>query len=388
MQMQRVLLSLTAALGIGFSLNSWFQAPTAAQSSKIAQNSESPLETLPNVDNIRFRALTYQRSQTQSNSAIEAAIRRELSGDVANVRYLYNSIDLDGDGRDEKIVYLVSQSTCGTGGCTMLILKPAGNGYSLLSRHTIVNSPIVVSNTRTKGWRDIILFVAGGGIQPSYRSLKFNGSTYPSNPSSAPKLAPSTIVTGTALISDQIRPGVGIPLTAQTGTPQLTPQQQASLKSLKIAIAVPSSVPAGYTVSKVDVKPCEGRCRFGPDYGIVYRHAQQDKCFAIEATGGGVGGVPGGYEFPVETKLFGRVSLLFGEQTGDFKTPSAQQLSTPQPNLLNDWATAPGSTSPFYRILGADFVRRTYYGGKTNQCRNTITPNEAAGILRSLSWLK
>jgi hypothetical protein len=387
MQMYRVILSLTAALGIGLSLNPLLQTPTTAQlSNKIAQNSETPLETLANVDNIRFRALTYQRSQTQRDSEVEAAIRRELSGDVTNVRYLYNSIDLDGDGRDEKIVYLASPSTCGTGGCTMLILKAAGKGYSLLSRHTIVNSPIVVSNTTTKGWRDIILLVAGGGMRPSYHILKFDGSAYPSNPSTAPKLASGTIVTGTALISDQIRPGVGIPLTAQTET--LTPQQQASLKSLRIAIAVPSSVPADYTVSKVDVKPCEGKCRFGPDYGIVYRNAKQDKCFAIEATGGGVGGVPGGYEFPVETPLFGRVSLLFGEQTGDFKTPSAQQLSTPQPNLLNDWAFAPGSTSPFYRIVGADIVRQTYYGGKTNQCRNTITPNEAAGILRSLSWLK
>lgn len=184
------------------------------------------------------------------------------------------------------------------------------------------------------------------------------------------------------------------PTAAQTGN--LSTQQQASLKALGIAIAVPSSAPAGYTVSKVDVKPCpskapregKGVCRFGPNYGIIYRNAKQDRCFAIEATGGGIGGVPAEYEVPVATSLWGQVSLLFGQSNGALKTPSRQQLASPQPNLLSDWA----GTGPFYRIAGADIVRRSYYGERNGksvaQCRNTITPNDATKILRSLTWLK
>jgi hypothetical protein len=179
-------------------------------------------------------------------------------------------------------------------------------------------------------------------------------------------------------------------VTAQTGSLNL--QQQASLKSLGIAIAVPGFVPAGYTVSKVDIKPCpantprsgKGSCRFGPNYGIVYRNAQQDRCFAIEATGGGVGGVPAEYEVLVDTSLLGKVSLLFGQSNGKFKTPSKQQLASPQPNLLTDW----GSSGPFYRIAGAEIVRRSYYSKPVSQCRNTIAPNDAIKIMRSLAWLK
>jgi hypothetical protein len=182
--------------------------------------------------------------------------------------------------------------------------------------------------------------------------------------------------------------------TAQSAN--LSVQQQASLKSLGIAIAVPNYIPAGYAVSKVTVEPCptnaprtnQGTCRFGPNYGIVYRNVQTDRCFVIEATGGGIGGVPAEYQVPVTTKLFGKVSLLFGKDSGVFKTPSKQQLASPQPGLLSDW----GGNGPFYRIGGADHTRRVYYSERpektVSQCRNTITPNEGIQVMRSLTWLK
>jgi hypothetical protein len=187
---------------------------------------------------------------------------------------------------------------------------------------------------------------------------------------------------------------VVLPVTATPAV--LTAPQQTALKALGIKIAVPSAVPAGYTISKVEVKPCPaqtprsatGTCRFGPNYGIVYRHAKQDRCFAIEATGGGIGGVPAGYGVSVNTALLGQVTLLFGAPNAALKQPSTPQLAAPQPNLLSDW----GGTGPFYRIAGADLVRPTYYGEREGksvaQCRNTITPNEAMTIMQSLSWLK
>lgn len=213
MKLYHFLISCTVALGLGLSASEKMLDSVQAQlpPSDLAQNTNRPIQTLPNVDGIRFRALNYELSETRSHQWLEQAIRRELPG-VANVRYLYNSIDLNGDGRDEKLVYLVGSSTCGTGGCTMLIFRATGQGYSLISRHTIVNNPIVVSTKKTKGWRDIVLFVAGGGAKPSYHTLKFDGSAYPSNPSTAPQVSPGTIISGTAIIADQISPGVGIVL--------------------------------------------------------------------------------------------------------------------------------------------------------------------------------
>ncbi|WNZ45787.1 hypothetical protein Q2T42_28765 [Leptolyngbya boryana CZ1] len=171
----------------------------------------------------------------------------------------------------------------------------------------------------------------------------------------------------------------------------LSPSQQASLKSLGIEIAVPSAIPAGYTVIKVDTEPCpenasrseKGTCRFGPQYGIVYRNAEQNSCFAIEATGGGVGGVPREYAAKVKTELLGETSLLFGQENGEFKTPSAEQLDSPQPNLLTDWA----GVGPFYRISGGDTARDAYYKGGSPLCQNTITPNQAIEIMQSITWL-
>lgn len=177
----------------------------------------------------------------------------------------------------------------------------------------------------------------------------------------------------------------------------LTVQQQARLKALGIKIAVPGYVPSGFKVVKVETQPCPvniprsktGTCRFGPGYGIVYRHQQQNACFAIEETGGGIGGPAYNYGFPVATKLFGQTSIQFGQHSNKApRRPTQQQLALPQQNLFMDW----GGAGPFYRLIGADFVRSTYYGERWNrpvtQCRKDITPKEAEKIVRSLTWLK
>lgn len=197
----------------------------------------------------------------------------------------------------------------------------------------------------------------------------------------------STIATGIAIVQFTL---------AAAQAAALTTQQKAKLKSLGIKVAVPAYVPAGFRVDKVQVEPCpagvprssKGTCRFGPNYGIVYRHAN-NTCFAIQETGGGIGGPAYDYAFPVNTPLFGQVFLQFGQNTDQQpQSPTQQQLASPQKNLFMDW----GGDGPFYRLIGADFVRSTYYGerpGKpVSQCRNTITPQAAAKIVRSLTWLK
>jgi hypothetical protein len=196
--------------------------------------------------------------------------------------------------------------------------------------------------------------------------------------------------------------GLGLPLlgvcavagSALAQTAPLTASQKATLKSLGIAIAVPRAVPLGYTVSRVDVTPCpanaprekKGICRFGPNYSIVYRNAAQKRCFAIEGTGGGVGGVGFEYEVPVDTPLWGRVSLRFGQQNGALKAPSKQQLASPQKNLLMDW----GGTGAFYRLAGFEFIQehRQRNAQSATQCQSSPTPNEAIKVMRSLTWLK
>ena len=181
----------------------------------------------------------------------------------------------------------------------------------------------------------------------------------------------------------------------------LTSQQRALIDSTGINIVVPDYIPRGFQVYDVRVKcpECRGRnSPRGPSYGIIYRKAANDACFSIDATTGGIGGRLGGeytYSYPITTRLFGNASVIFTSNSFlDMRSqnlPSQQQKRSPQPYLGTEWARNISISSSFYRLLGADFVRQSYYGHRRNQpktiCRNDITPLEAEKIVKSLKFL-
>jgi hypothetical protein len=117
--------------------------------------------------------------------ALEAAIRHE-TGDEA-FSYSYNLVSLQGGAAVDALVYLPGRDYCGSGGCTALVFAGSSGGYRLISRLTPARVSIFVSSHRTNGWNDLILFVAGGGVQPGYYwVLTFDGTRYPENPSTPP----------------------------------------------------------------------------------------------------------------------------------------------------------------------------------------------------------
>lgn len=166
--------------------------------------------------------LTPIYADQQENIALAQAILKELPGypcvdtdpsDSSAVRYFYTFDDLNQDGMDEAIAYLVGPYTCGTGGCTVLIFDVNGSeDYTLNSRITVARNPIVVTENQTDGWRDLVIPVSGGGAPSGYHMIQWTGSSYASNPSVAPEWTASTL-TGTALIADAI--------TADTPAPKL-----------------------------------------------------------------------------------------------------------------------------------------------------------------------
>jgi len=102
-------------------------------------------------------------------------------------RYFHAFVDLDGDGKNEVIVYLAGRQFCGSGGCPTLVLASELSSYRVVTEITITRLPIRVLRTSSNGWRNIAVLVSGGGVQPGYEAeLRFNGSTYPSNPSVPP----------------------------------------------------------------------------------------------------------------------------------------------------------------------------------------------------------
>jgi hypothetical protein len=95
--------------------------------------------------------------------------------------------DLNGDNRPEVFVYVTDPSYCGSGGCTLMVLSPLRRGYQSVLRSTVTRIPIRLLSTSTRGWRDIGVTVAGGGIaRPYLARLRFNGRRYPSNPTVPP----------------------------------------------------------------------------------------------------------------------------------------------------------------------------------------------------------
>jgi hypothetical protein len=110
--------------------------------------------------------------------------------------------DLNGDGRDEALVSLQSGLFCGSGGCALYILTPAGGSWRQVAELTIVNAPVRLLSTRNRGWRDLAVLVRGGGIDiPREARIRFDGRTYASNPSLAPRLRRGT--PGRVLIGDR-----------------------------------------------------------------------------------------------------------------------------------------------------------------------------------------
>jgi hypothetical protein len=107
-------------------------------------------------------------------------------------------IDLNGDGHQDALVLLQNPILfCGTGGCTMLVFKGTQSGFEFVSRSSLIRGPVLISDTKTHGWRDLIVEVSGGGIAPKHVALKYTGRKYPLNPSTLPALPKNQPLKGT-----------------------------------------------------------------------------------------------------------------------------------------------------------------------------------------------
>lgn len=113
---------------------------------------------------------------------------RERHGkDDRTASYLYAFMDLNGDGKEEAIVHLLSRWWCGSGGCPTFVLVQESTSYRVVSKILLTRPPIRALATTSKGWRDIGVWVQGGGILTAYEAaLSFDGKTYPLSAANPP----------------------------------------------------------------------------------------------------------------------------------------------------------------------------------------------------------
>lgn len=152
------------------------------------------------------------KSETQRDREVEENLIKTYSlkrgEDIAF--YYYNKVDLNGDNKPEVIVYAYGPMLAGSGGGSGLILKEISEGYQIISKLSLVRTPIIISNNKTNGWKDIIMEVSGGGATPSKVTMKFDGKKYPSNPSTQTKLNANVKVQGIKILADDPSVNQGI----------------------------------------------------------------------------------------------------------------------------------------------------------------------------------
>jgi putative lipoprotein len=135
--------------------------------------------------------------KSELNQALQAYFAK-TGDDPKNANpHQTTQIDLNSDGRQDALVLLQNPYWCGTGGCTMLVFKGTKSGFEFVSRSSLIRSPVLVSETKTHGWRDLLVEVSGGGATPKKVALKYTGSKYPLNPSTQPPLPKDQQVKGT-----------------------------------------------------------------------------------------------------------------------------------------------------------------------------------------------
>ena len=100
--------------------------------------------------------------------------------DSLSRKFIFFEYDLNGDNRNEIFVGLTGPYFCGSGGCTQFILDSKGE---VITMFTVSDYPVVISRDLTNGWKD--LYVLSDG---EYHTVRFDGKSYPSNPSLLPEL--------------------------------------------------------------------------------------------------------------------------------------------------------------------------------------------------------
>jgi hypothetical protein len=142
-------------------------------------------------------------------NADEESIRKlfQSRDNDRSTRYLAVFRDLNGDGIPEAMVYLIGQQWCGSGGCHLFILQKSGGSWKTVTSMTITNPPIRVLDSKWNGWHSLGVRVQGGGIQPGYEAeLRFNGKSYPKNPSVPPARRAAGDLAGEVVIKDSDNP--------------------------------------------------------------------------------------------------------------------------------------------------------------------------------------
>lgn len=163
-------------------------------------------ELLKTKYSIDFSKVNFIEAEKTKDYKIERALEKEFNirSGIDNVSYLYNRVDLNDNKKKYIIAYIEGPKFCIENGCTVVILEDRGKSYSVISKISGAINPIIVSDEKTNGFKNIIMKVDNRNGEYIYKELKFNGNAYPLNPIDEPKVKKGSKIQGIAFIADDL----------------------------------------------------------------------------------------------------------------------------------------------------------------------------------------
>jgi len=115
---------------------------------------------------------------------------------AGSYEFQYAVYDIDDDGLKDAVILLKNEEYCGTGGCTMRILKGTRSDFVFQSETVRVIPPVMVLSATSHGWKSLAVALRGGG----FGILAFDRKRFPLSPNDDMPISRSLLQGPTILI--------------------------------------------------------------------------------------------------------------------------------------------------------------------------------------------
>lgn len=105
--------------------------------------------------------------------------------------FLFEEVDLNGDGEKEIFITFLNSNFCGSGGCTFFLIKRDG---SIITKFSVTRAPIFAEKNPNNEWSTLLVYDRG-----ELKELNYKNGSYPNNPSVLPK-APYDAPSGHSIV--------------------------------------------------------------------------------------------------------------------------------------------------------------------------------------------
>lgn len=179
--------------------------PAAATAERPIQPATAPAPVVQRPAPAPDRSPPAPTSAAVRGATLDEALERFLALENARggaAEHVTERIDLNGDRRDDALVLLRSRRYCGARGCLLLVFERVADGYRLNSRLLLGRTPMIATDARTGGWRDLVAPMTTPRAGMRLVVLKHTTGAYPADTERLAIVPPSRAVNGRVLFSE------------------------------------------------------------------------------------------------------------------------------------------------------------------------------------------